>query len=425
VKTQKKRGLNALRVYFERINQFSRNARLYLVGITFSGIGIGVYRLLFNFYVLSLGYDERFLGQLITVSSLTALIAAFPMGYLSDILQRKAAMILGTSGTAVAVVVMLLFPSRAIFITMNILLGMSQSLKQISMGPFVVENSGAAERTYLYSISMGLMNTAHFVGNWVGGYLPKWMGLWRNVAFTATPAYAWALTIAAVGALMAAVPYLFLRNRLTGKEALEQERSLFAPLQYFKENPVLLGKLILPTLLISMGAGLVMPFMNVYFRNVHGQSDAVIGTIFAWGSAATALGMLIAPVMADRFGKIQVVAVTQGLAIPFLAILGFVPVFQLVVMAYFIRIALMNMTTPIYQTFALEQIQPSARGMVASLNSMAWSFGWAFSPVISGWLQVRYGFPPAFAGTMILYAMAVSLYWLFFLRKKNTAPVTA
>jgi MFS family permease len=255
VKTQKKRGLNALRVYFERINQFSRNARLYLVGITFSGIGIGVYRLLFNFYVLSLGYDERFLGQLITVSSLTALIAAFPMGYLSDILQRKAAMILGTSGTAVAVVVMLLFPSRAIFITMNILLGMSQSLKQISMGPFVVENSGAAERTYLYSISMGLMNTAHFVGNWVGGYLPKWMGLWRNVAFTATPAYAWALTIAAVGALMAAVPYLFLRNRLTGKEALEQERSLFAPLQYFKENPVLLGKLILPTLLISMGRG--------------------------------------------------------------------------------------------------------------------------------------------------------------------------
>jgi MFS family permease len=60
-----------------------------------------------------------------------------------------------------------------------------------------------------------------------------------------------------------------------------------------------------------------MPFMNVYFRNVHGQSDAVIGTIFAWGSAATALGMLIAPVMADRFGKMQVVSGNPGLGDPF------------------------------------------------------------------------------------------------------------
>jgi MFS family permease len=351
---------------------------------------------------------------LITIGSLTALIAAFPMGYLSDILQRKTAMILGSLGTVISIVVMLLFPSRLMFLMMNVVLGASQALTQISTGPFVVENSAKVERAYLYSFSMGFMNTAQFVGNWVGGYLPKWMGLWRGVSSITTTAYGWALSVAAIGALLSVLPFLFIRQKNRGEI---QERSVFAPLKYFKENPILLGKLILPTLLISMGAGLVMPFMNVYFRNAHGQSDAVIGTIFAWGSAATALGMLIAPMLADRFGKMPVVMATQGLSVPFLAILGFVPNFEFVVVAYYFRIALMNMSTPIYQTFALEQIDPSARGMVASLNSMAWSFGWAFSPVVSGWIQLNYGFKPAFAGTMVLYSIAVGLYWLFFLRK--------
>ena len=403
-----------LRIYVQRIQQFSPNARHYLLGIIFSGVGTGIYRLLFNFYVLSLGHDQTLLGLLTTVSSLTALIAAFPMGYLSDILSRKTAMILGSLGTMISVVTMLLFPSRTVFLAMNVIMGASQALSQISTGPFVVENSTKVERAYLYSFSMGFMNTANFAGNWIGGYLPKWMGLWKSVTATSTTAYAWALGVAAIGFLLGVLPFLFIRNQ---KIEDMEERSIFAPLKYFRENPVLLGKLILPTLLISMGAGLVMPFMNVYFRTVHGQSDAVIGTLFAWASAATAVGMLVAPMLADRWGKMPVVMATQGLSVPFLAVLGFVPNFELVVVAYYVRMALMNMSTPIYQTFALEQIDPSARGMVASLNSMAWSFGWAFSPIISGWIQVRWGFGPAFFGTMLLYTIAVGLYWQFFLRK--------
>jgi len=55
---------------------------------------MGVFRLLFNFYVLSLGYDEALLGRLITITSLTALLAALPMGYLADLLGRKYALLI-------------------------------------------------------------------------------------------------------------------------------------------------------------------------------------------------------------------------------------------------------------------------------------------------------------------------------------------
>lgn len=61
----------AFREYAARVRTFSRNARLYLINVVIVGAAIGVFRLLFNFYVLSLGYDEALLGTLITVSSLT------------------------------------------------------------------------------------------------------------------------------------------------------------------------------------------------------------------------------------------------------------------------------------------------------------------------------------------------------------------
>ena len=76
----------------------------------------------------------------------------------------------------------------------------------------------------------------------------------------------------------------------------------------------------------------------------------------------------------------------------------------------------MNMSTPIYQTFVMERVESSARAMVASLVSMSWNFGWALSPAVSGWLQVKYGFGPPFIGTITLYIISVFLYWQFFIR---------
>jgi MFS family permease len=130
------------------------------------------------------------------------------------------------------------------------------------------------------------------------------------------------------------------------------------------------------------------------------------------------LGLLIAPALADRFGKIQVVVFTQGLSIPFLIMLGFAPAFWMSAAAYYIRLALMNMATPVYETFVMEQVDPSSRALVASLTSMAWSFGWAFSPSISGSLQVSYGFGPPFIGTISLYIVAITMLWIFFWKNK-------
>ncbi len=412
-----------LRGYAQNVRAFSRNASLYLINTVISSAAFGVFRLLFNFYVLSLGYDQALVGNLVTTSSLTALIAAIPMGYLADVLGRKVSLIGGGVLTILAIAGMLIFPSPLVFILMNVLMGLGQSISGVTMGPFLMENSGEKERTYLFSFSSGLSMAASSVGNWIGGLLPTWLAGLAGGAATSAAAYRLSLTVVVVIASLSVIP-LFMMGMRKGKVT---ERSLFAPFTYFKDHPALLGKLVLPMLVTSIGAGLIMPFMNIFFRQVHGQSDSAIGTLFAFGSLAMGIGLLLAPPLAERYGKIQLVVITQALSIPFLVLLGFAPAYWLSASAYYIRVALMNMSSPVYQTFVMEKVEPSARATVASLVSMANSFGWAFSPTISGEIQVRFGFGPAFILTILLYAVSITMYWGFFWRKGKRArdnPVT-
>jgi MFS family permease len=410
-----------LETYADRLQAFNPNARLYLLNVILAGAAMGVFRLLFNFYVLSLGYDDAFLGNLVTASSLTALLLALPMGYLADFLGRKASLLIGGLGVAVAVFVMVMWPSAPMFIVMNVVLGMAQALSGVTMGPFLMENSTEKERTYLFSFGSGLQMASASVGNWVGGSLPAWMAGTAQVATTDSSAYGLSLAVVAGGAALAVFPLLLMRLPRLARS----QRSAFAPISYFSSHPSLLGKLVLPMLVTSVGAGLIMPFMNVFFRQVYNQSDQNIGAMFAWGSLAMGVGLMIAPPLADRMGKIQLVVITQAISIPFLFLLGFSPWFGLSAAAYYIRLALMNMSSPVYQTFVMERVEPSARATVASLVSMSSNFGWAFSPTISGWIQVNYGFGPAFAATMVLYTVSIYLYWTFFWKKKAIrVPVT-
>jgi MFS family permease len=410
-----------LRTYLSRVRQFSPNARLYLAGIIVTGAALGILRLLFNFYVLSLGMDERVVGQLTSTNSTSALLLALPMGYLADKIGRKGAFLIGGLGLALSIVGMILWPVRGVLFVMNVLSGAAQSLSAVAMSPFLIENSGEQERTYLFSLASGAQMTASFVGNSIGGNLPTWIGTWRGYSPTSSNAYAGALTVVAVVAAIGLLPYLFMKS----PQLQKSERALFAPFEYAAKQPALLGKLILPMLITSIGAGLFMPFMNVFFRVIHHQPDPVIGTTLAWGALAMGIGLIIAPPIAERMGKIQLVVVTQGLSIPFLALLGFAPWFWLSSVAYYFRIALMNMSGPVYQTFVMEKVEPEARATVASLVSMANNFGWALSPSISGWLQVKYGFSPVYLCVLVLYILSVYLYWRFFWQPAPRQAVAA
>ncbi len=401
--------VETLQNYWISVRSFSRGARLYLLASVLQGIGFGIFQLFFNFYILSLGYRRDFLGLLISLPALTALIVALFAGYISDLIGRKRAFISGILVMVVAQLLMLFWVTPTGLILSGILRGMGGSLYRITAAPFLMEESEARERTHLFSFSAGISTVSSFLGNFLGGSLPGLVALYLGVAPTSSTAYAWSLGATTLLLLVALLPLsrLEMRARLETHGPLEPFRALW-------RHRRVLGRLLLPPLITSLGAGMLIPFLNIFFRYRYHLSDSFIGSLFGFGALGMGLATLIAPILAEKWGKPQTVVITRAVSIPLLLILGFVYSLPLAIGAFLLRMALMNLAGPVYQTMVMEETDESARGMAASLFSMIWNLGRAVTPSISGPIQEAYGFNPVFLITITAYALATFLlYWWF------------
>jgi MFS family permease len=181
-------------------------------------------------------------------------------------------------------------------------------------------------------------------------------------------------------------------------------------------NPRLALRIFLPDLVISMGAAILIPYMNLFFKGAFPITDRLLGTLFAVSAVITGTATLAAPVLADRWGRIRALVITQILSVPFLLTIGFVPVLPLAAFAFWMRAALMNMGGPLYDSFTMEQVTARERATISGLMGMSWNLGWIFGPFLSGYMQENpnIGFKPIFVITCVLYLVSAVLVRAFF-----------
>ena len=98
--------------------------------------------------------------------------------------------------------------------------------------------------------------------------------------------------------------------------------------------------------LIGTGAGLIVPFFNVYFNKTLQAGPDQIGIIFSLAQASMVVGAAVVPYIAARFGKVKTVSLTYLLSLPFLLLLAFTTNLYLAGGAYILRMLFMNMSSP-------------------------------------------------------------------------------
>ncbi len=406
--------VKAVTRYWQQLRSFSANARLYLLSMVITGLSFSIYMLIFNLYIVSRGYPRSFLGELQSMPNLISLLGALPAGVLVDRIGRKRAMVLAGAGQTLATVGIVVAPGPWWLRLSMITFGLSQSLWMVSGSPFLVENSAEEERNALFSASFGLQTLVGFLGTLVGGYLPTLFGGLLRVDVESAPAYAATLGVTVLMSAVALLPVLLIkeRPRLTAGEV-----HLYRPWRNIS-NPGLVVRIFIPNIVISMGAAILIPYMNLFFKETFPISDKVLGTLFAVSSVITGVATLASPLLADRWGRIRALVITQLASIPFLLLIGFSGRLWIAALAFWVRAALMNMGNPLYNAFAMEQVTERERATVSGLMGMSWNIGWTIGPYVSGYMQSNpnIGFQPIFVITCTLYVLAVVLEKVFFQR---------
>lgn len=394
------------------LDQFNRDARLFLLATVIGGITFTGFQLFFNIYLRSRGFDLDFIGVLNAIPSGAALLAGVPMGMLSDRIGPRRAMLAGLGVAALAASALVTARTPFVMIVMSGVMGMGNSLYFLSMAPFMMRASSDKERTMLFSLNFGLMTISGAVGNLLAGQLPAWFARWLGVPPGSPATYQAVLLASALVGGLALIPIWLIREarwpgpRRTAPVGLGEVRHLL-------RRSVL--RMALPNFIIGFGAAILIPYLNLFFKETFAISDGQLGLVFSLSAAVTGVATLVGPRIAERLGsKIKAVVATQGASVLFLLMMGFVPAYWIAAVAFLIRGALMNMSNPLYSTFTMEQTPERERGTVNSMLQLTWEVGWTVGPYLSGVVQARYGFAPLFLGTATLYSLAIGLTWLFF-----------
>ncbi|MFN2242348.1 MAG: MFS transporter [Anaerolineae bacterium] len=406
--------INGVVLYWKQLRSFGRNARLYLLSEVIIGLAFSVYMLIFNLYIVSRGYPRSFLGELQSLPNLISLFGAVPAGVLVDAIGRKRALVLANVLQTLGALGIVLSPGPSWLRLSMITFGVSQSLWMVSSAPFLMENSTEKERNVLFSAHFGLTTLVGFVGTLVGGYLPTVFGGLLSVDVESSAAYATTLGVTVALSAVSLLPVLLIED---GHRPVRTGLRSWLPWRNI-QNRGLAFRIFLPNITISLGAAILIPYMNLFFKETYPISDKMLGTLFAVSSVITGVATMASPLLAARWGRIRALVFTQLASIPFLLLIGFSGNFWVSGMSFWVRAALMNMGNPLYNAFAMEQFGERERATVSGLMGMSWNIGWTIGPFVSGYMQSSpsIGFPPIFVITCSFYIVAATLEKLFFQR---------
>ncbi len=394
--------------YTVRIKAFSRNARLFLLAGLLGALYQHVFGVLGNLYLLQAGLSADFLGVMLAVSSLSNAALALPAGMVSDRFGRKRAIILGAISSLLGQVVLVLWPIQAIVIIASVITGAGGALLMVSTSPFLVENSSVEERAHLFSVNAAVWTVSGVVGSFFGGSMPI---LWSRLVGSAPDSFAiYRLTLLSALVLLtiSIYPFYVMQDRHLSRQPPQPKRARF-----MLPSKDLLIRLLIPEAILGLGAGLIIPFLNIYFVRHLGASAAAVGNIFSVMSLMTTAAILAAPLLEERYGTVKAVVYTRLLSVPLLLTIALTNSLWVGAVAAWFRSALMNASMPLHGKFVMEVADPGERATLSSLVGMIWTLSWALGARLGGRAMEVYSYNFPYFFTAALYVISAFVFYYY------------
>lgn len=418
--------MSRIKRYLIRMTSFSTNCRMFIFSNSMLSFGISSIEVFLGLYFLELKFREDFIGTYYAVSTGTSAILLLLAGRLSDRIGRTASFYITLAGHFAGYSLLFMFQGRAAIFLCAFINGASAALRACTSAPFLHENALPAERDYVYSASASFMLMGAMFGNVFGGYLPitlmKLAPVIGAAKISAAASYRYSILISMALILVSALPLLRItRNAPDGASAGGAANNASAPAAQEAEDarPLKSGrrlyrKFVIYTFLIGCGAGLIVPFFNIYFAQKFGLDSGRIGVIFMLANILTAVSMLMTPAITIRYGKIRSIVFMELASLPFLLTLGLSGSFSMCVVSYLMRNALMNMNNPVFTNFIMENTDKNQRGRVNSIVTLGDNFSRTVSTYISGRLMTDHGVGlPYFLTAGFYLAAALFAYFSF------------
>ena len=163
-------------------NEFSGDFLRYLAASGLFSFGVSIFFLLYNLYLLNLGYREDLLGRVSGCMSLGTVLGALPAAFITRRAGLRKALLIAILGSAVATLSRTLGAQEAWLLATAFLNGLFLSLWAISFSPAVAGLTNERNRQSAFGLACSFGVCAGVLGGLAGGRLPGLLGSLLHLA---------------------------------------------------------------------------------------------------------------------------------------------------------------------------------------------------------------------------------------------------
>lgn len=356
--------------------------------------------LLFNFYLVSLGYGNDVVGLFATIYRMAGVVFGLPIGLLIDRVGPRRGLMTGVTIYGIGWVALLLLAELPGLISAQFLVGAAQLLTTTSVVPLLTSVTRSSNRASIFGLNASAALMIGLAGSAIAGVLPAIAAGALQIDPQATDAYRVALASVIVLTLLSVLPVV------RGLPDRPQEDPSDVGRAPMARVPALgLARYALPSFLLGVGGGVILPFQNLFFRQLFGLDDAAVGLVLAINALAMGLGAMLGGPASDRLGLRRAAWLLRLGSAPAM-LLMIVPVLPVAIAGFFLRGLFVAASYPLNDALVMQSTPLRQRGAAVSLMSILWSLGWAGAAAVSGWAQIRTGFAPMLIASAIAYALS-------------------
>jgi predicted MFS family arabinose efflux permease len=178
-----------------------------------------------------------------------------------------------------------------------------------------------------------------------------------------------------------------------------------------------------PTLIIAVGAGLTIPFISIFFYNVHHLDTDAFSLLNSVGAVLVAISALLVPTIKRTIGYKIAIPTTQSFAVLALILLATTQFYAhlgialyIAMMCFLLRQPLMNMAGPMTSELVMNYVGRRNQEIVSALTAAIWSGSWFISSRIFAALrEAGIDYVYVFLITAFLYGVGVVWYYALIL----------
>ena len=177
-------------------------------------------------------------------------------------------------------------------------------------------------------------------------------------------------------------------------------------------------KAISPLILISIGAGLTIPFVNLFFNSIFDFNSSDFSLLSSITAMLVFTFSLLVPTLRKKYGYWMTIVFVQTFAILCLVIMSLTEIYAsypyamtIAVTAYIFRQPLMHMAHPASNELMMNYVGKNNQELISALSSSLWSASWFISAKLFEWLRLLdFKYYEIFLITALLYVLGVILY---------------